>query len=106
MEIIAECYQVDMPFRYFVRGGMMESFINTFIELREEIDFSKSNVYLYRLLSTRSLLLSFPYSYILMMVWCRHGGSYKKWTNWTNWTHFFSGAHVLYTYTRYINIYI
>lgn len=41
MEIIAECYQVDMPFRYFVRGGMMESLINTFIDLREEIDFSK-----------------------------------------------------------------
>lgn len=41
MEIIAECYQVDMPFRYFVRGGMTESLINTFIELREEIDFSK-----------------------------------------------------------------
>ena len=41
MEIIAECYQVDMPFRYFVRGGMIESLINTFIELREEIDFSK-----------------------------------------------------------------
>ena len=41
IEIIAECYQVDMQFRYFVRGGMMESLINTFIELREELDFSK-----------------------------------------------------------------
>ena len=41
MEIIAECYQVDIPFRYFVRGGMMDSLINTFIELREEFDFSK-----------------------------------------------------------------
>ena len=41
MEIIAECYQVDMSFRYFLRGGMMESLINTFIDLREEIDFSK-----------------------------------------------------------------
>lgn len=41
MEIIAECYQVDMPFRYFVRGGMMESLINTFIVLGREIDFSK-----------------------------------------------------------------
>lgn len=41
MEIIAECYQVDMQFRYFVRGGMMESLINTFTELRDEIDFSK-----------------------------------------------------------------
>ena len=41
MEIIAECYQIDMPFRYFVRGGMMESLINTFIDLRGEINFSK-----------------------------------------------------------------
>ena len=41
MEIIAECYQVDMPFRYFVRGGMMESLINTYEDLRFEIDFSK-----------------------------------------------------------------
>lgn len=41
MEIIAECYQIDMPFRYFVRGGMMESLINTFMELRGEFDFSK-----------------------------------------------------------------
>ena len=41
MEIIVECYQVDMPFRYFMRGGMIESLINTFIELKGEIDFSK-----------------------------------------------------------------
>lgn len=41
MEIIAECYQVDIPFRYFVRGGMMESLINTFIDLKGELDFSK-----------------------------------------------------------------
>lgn len=41
MEIMAECYQVDMPFRYFVRGGMTESLINTFIDLRDEMDFSK-----------------------------------------------------------------
>ena len=41
MEIIAECYQVDMPFRYFIRRDMIESLINTFIELKGEIDFSK-----------------------------------------------------------------
>ena len=40
MEIIAECYQVDMRFRYFVRGGMMESLINTYEDLQHEIDFS------------------------------------------------------------------
>lgn len=40
MEIIAECYQVDLTFRYFTRGGMMESLINTFSDLRAEINFS------------------------------------------------------------------
>lgn len=34
MEIIVEYYQVDMLFRYFMRGGMIESLINTFIELK------------------------------------------------------------------------
>ena len=45
IEIISECYMIDMRFRYFrfdhLKGGMVESLIATFEELAGEIDFSK-----------------------------------------------------------------
>lgn len=45
MEILAECYMTDMQFRYFRRGGMMESLVNTFSDLRAEINFSALEYY-------------------------------------------------------------
>ena len=57
-----------------------------------------------QLLSTRSLLLRFPYGYILTSAWCRLGGSYKSGQSGQS-GHIFLAEHMFYIpLTRYINL--